>query len=135
MRIWQSVEVDEENVEYIKAKQKQQQKFKGRLESIFEKYGNMHESMSDEIDMTTNRVVVDRGHLRRLKRQVGRKETILLDTLGLAVEKEPEQGSEEEENGEDSEDELAPAQPEKSSGQTEYTRTQNTRSQRAVPAQ
>lgn len=116
MRIWQSVEVDEENVEYIKAKQKQQQKFKGRLESIFEKYGNMHESMSDEIDMATNRVVVDRGHLRRLKRQVGRKETMLLDTLGLAVEKEPEHGSEDEENAEDSEDELAPTQPGKSNG-------------------
>ncbi|USP76967.1 hypothetical protein yc1106_04241 [Curvularia clavata] len=119
MRIWQSVEVDEENVEYIKAKQKQQQKFKGRLESIFEKYGNMHESMSDEIDMKTNRVVVDRGHLRRLKRQVGRKETMLLDTLGLAVEKEPEQGSEDEGNREDSEDELAPTQPAKSNEQPE----------------
>jgi hypothetical protein len=114
MRFWQSVEVDEENAEYIKAKQKQQQKFKGRLESIFEKYGNMHESMSDEIDMKTNRVVVDRGHLRRLKRQVGRKESMLLDTLGLAMEKEPDQEDEEEENAQDSEDELAPTQPVKS---------------------
>ncbi|EUC50962.1 hypothetical protein COCMIDRAFT_31852 [Bipolaris oryzae ATCC 44560] len=116
MRIWQSVEVDEENAEYIKAKQKQQQKFKGRLESIFEKYGNMHESMSDEIDMATNRVVVDRGHLRRLKRQVGRKETMLLDTLGLAVGKESRNEGEEEddEDSEDSEDELAPTQPVKS---------------------
>ncbi|KAL6159943.1 hypothetical protein ACJQWK_05737 [Exserohilum turcicum] len=116
MRIWQSVEVDEENSDYVKAKQKQQQKFKGRLESIFEKYGNMHESMSDEIDMKTNRVVVDRGHLRRLKRQVGRKEALLLDTLGLAVEKGPKRGidEEEEEIVEDSEDELAPSQPVKS---------------------
>lgn len=117
IRIWQSIEVDEENAEYIKAKQRQQQKFKGRLESIFEKYGNMHESMSDEIDMVTNRVVVDRGHLRRLKRQVGRKETMLLDTLGLAVGKESRYEGEEEDEDEDlqdSEDELAPTQPVKS---------------------
>lgn len=116
MRIWQSVEVDEEDAEYIKAKQKQQQKFKGRLESIFEKYGNMHESMSDEIDMATNRVVVDRGHLRRLKRQVGRRENMLLDTLGLAVGKESRNKGEEEdeEDEENSEDELAPTQPVKS---------------------
>ena len=97
MRILQSVEVDEENEEYINAKRKQQQKFKGRLESIFDKYGSMHESMSDEIDMKLNRVVVDRGHLRRLKRQVNRKETMLLDTLGLTVGHEPEEQCEEEE--------------------------------------
>lgn len=129
MRIWQSVEVDEENAEYIKAKQKQQQKFKGRLESIFEKYGNMHESMSDEIDMTTNRVVVDRGHLRRLKRQVGRKETMLLDTLGLAIGKESRHEGEEEdeENVEDSEDELAPTQPVKSTDREPELDGQQTR--------
>ncbi|KAI0591817.1 hypothetical protein TUN199_06366 [Pyrenophora tritici-repentis] len=117
MRILQSVEVDEENEEYINAKRKQQQKFKGRLESIFDKYGSMHESMSDEIDMKLNRVVVDRGHLRRLKRQVNRKETMLLDTLGLTVGHEPEeQCEEEEEKVEDSEDELALTQPVKSKG-------------------
>ncbi|KAF1835409.1 hypothetical protein BDW02DRAFT_523164 [Decorospora gaudefroyi] len=110
LRILQSVDVDEENPDYINAKQKQQRKFKSRLESIFDKYGTMHESMSDEIDMTTNSVVVDRGHLRRLKRQVSRKETMLLDTLGLAAGSEPEGDSEEEGNDEDSEDELAPTQ-------------------------
>ncbi|CAA9957458.1 Scm3 multi-domain protein [Pyrenophora teres f. maculata] len=116
MRILQSVEVDEENEEYINAKRKQQQMFKGRLESIFDKYGSMHESMSDEIDMKLNRVVVDRGHLRRLKRQVNRKETMLLDTLGLTVGHEPEEQCEDEENVEDSEDELALTQPVKSKG-------------------
>ncbi|CAO2656893.1 Nn.00g056960.m01.CDS01 [Neocucurbitaria sp. VM-36] len=116
LRILQSVEVDEENPEYIHAKQKQQRKFKGRLESIFAKYGSMHESMSDEIDMRENRVVVDRGHLRRLVRQVNRKETILLDNLGMAAgqDPEPEDISENEEENEYSEDELAPTQPPKS---------------------
>jgi hypothetical protein len=120
MRILQSVEVDEENPDYIEAKQKQARKFKGTLEALFEKYGNMHESMSDEIDMKSNSVVVDRGHLRRLKRRVGRNETLLLDTLGLAAGDEPGEGSEEEEGGGDSEDELAPTQPVKSnSGRAE----------------
>ncbi|RMZ66731.1 hypothetical protein GMOD_00002094 [Pyrenophora seminiperda CCB06] len=116
MRILQSVEVDEENEEYINAKRKQQQKFKGRLESIFDKYGSMHESMSDEIDMVSNSIVVDRGHLRRLKRQVNRKETMLLDTLGLTVGNEPEEQSEGKGASEDSEDELALARPLRSEG-------------------
>ncbi|KAH8732924.1 hypothetical protein GQ44DRAFT_696672 [Phaeosphaeriaceae sp. PMI808] len=115
MRILQSVEVDDTNPDYINAKQKQQQKFKGRLESIFAKYENMHASMSDEIDMRENKVVVDRGHLRRLVRQVNRKETILLDNLGIAAEGELEGGLEQEEGEEDSEDELAPTQPSNSS--------------------
>ncbi|KAL6711991.1 hypothetical protein ACN47E_003034 [Coniothyrium glycines] len=118
LRILQSVEVDEENPDYIKAKQKQQYKFKGRLEDIFAKYENMHESMSDEIDMRTNEVVVDRGHIRRLVRQVNRQETMLLDTLGLDAEK-PGAGTEEsdQEDREESEDELAPTQqPSASSG-------------------
>jgi hypothetical protein len=112
LRILQSVEVDEEDPEYIKAKQKQQQKFKGRLESIFAKYESMHESMSDEIDMRNNEVVVDRGHLRRLVRQVNRKETMLLDTLGLEAEKpgSADGTDEDREAHEESEDELAPTQ-------------------------
>ncbi|KAH7399422.1 hypothetical protein BKA66DRAFT_508343 [Pyrenochaeta sp. MPI-SDFR-AT-0127] len=110
LRILQSVEVDEENLDYIHAKQKQQQKFKGRLESIFAKYESMHESMSDEIDMRQNKVVVDRGHLRRLVRQVNRKETFLLDHLGMAAAHEPEDDSGDEGENGDSEDELAPTQ-------------------------
>jgi stress-induced morphogen len=123
LRILQSVEVDETNPEYINAKQQQQQKFKGRLESIFAKYENMHESMSDEIDMRENKVVVDRGHLRRLARQVNRNETVLLDNLGLGTAPEPEHETEQEEVGGDSEDELAPTQTSKSSsGRTEAKR-------------
>jgi Skp family chaperone for outer membrane proteins len=108
MRSLLSIEVDEENPEYIHAKKKQQEKFKGRLESIFEKYGNMNESMSDEIDMKTNTLAVDRGHLRRLGRKVHRKEEMmLLDTLGLAAGNEAKDESEEGEDSEDLEDELA----------------------------
>ncbi|KAJ4372342.1 hypothetical protein N0V83_004116 [Neocucurbitaria cava] len=135
LRILQSVEVDEENPDYINAKQKQQRKFKGRLESIFAKYGSMHESMSDEIDMRENRVVVDRGHLRRLVRQVNRKETILLDNLGMAAGQEPEAGSEkEEEESEYSEDELAPTQRPKSNKRRfeDTTGEQHQRSTEAV---
>jgi hypothetical protein len=125
LRILQSVEVDETNPDYINAKQQQQQKFKGRLESIFAKYEHMHESMSDEIDMRENKVVVDRGHLRRLARQVNRNETVLLDNLGLGNAPEPEDEVEEEKkkkkevDGGDSEDELAPTQPPKSSSRAE----------------
>ncbi|KAF2030010.1 hypothetical protein EK21DRAFT_66439 [Setomelanomma holmii] len=126
LRILQSVEVDETNPDYVHAKQKQQQKFKGRLESIFAKYESMHESMSDEIDMRENKVVVDRGHLRRLVRQANRKETILLDNLGLAAGKELEEDQPESEPEEgDSEDELAPTQPVKSSsGRTKRKRSE-----------
>lgn len=116
LRILQSVEVDEEDAEYINAQQKQQKKFKGRLESIFAKYESMHESMSDVIDMKENKVVVDRGHLRRLERQSHRKETtILFDTLGIAAGHESEGPSEDDEDREESEDELAPTQRPKSS--------------------
>ncbi|KAF2831365.1 hypothetical protein CC86DRAFT_366746 [Ophiobolus disseminans] len=111
LRILHSVDVDETSPEYINAKQKQQQKFKSRLESIFAKYGNMNESMSDEIDMRTNTIVVDRGHLRRLVRQINRKETVLLDTLGLAAAGEPDVEVARDQVEEESEDELAPTQP------------------------
>jgi hypothetical protein len=108
MRILQSVEVDEDNVEYIKAKQRQQQKLKSRFESIFEKFGNMNPSQSDEIDMKTNTVVVDRGHLRRLKRQTNGKEKSLLENiiLGAGDHLEDDDNDGEDAEGEDSEDEL-----------------------------
>jgi hypothetical protein len=108
LRILQSVEVDETNPDYVEAKQKQQQKFKGRLESIFAKFEGMHESMSDEIDFVTNKIVVDRGHLRRLDRQEKRQPgSILNDFLGAG----PAHDDAPEESGsEDSEDELAPTQ-------------------------
>lgn len=109
LRILRSVEVDETNPDYIAAEQKQQEKFKGRLEKLFAKYGDMHESMSDEIDFNTGKVVVDRGHLRRVQRQMKRKGPGLLDSLlepALAREDTPE----EEEVQAESEDELAPTQ-------------------------
>ena len=109
LRILQSVEVDETNPEYIEAKQKQQQKFKSRLERIFDKYGNMHESMSDEIDFKTGKVVVDRGHIRRVQRQMQRKGPSLVDNL-LEPTLAQAEDSEEEEEQVESEDELAPTQ-------------------------
>ena len=48
-------------MDYIKEKQKNHQKLKGRFESIFKKFSNMNESQSDEINVETNKVVVDRG--------------------------------------------------------------------------
>jgi hypothetical protein len=108
LRILQSVEVDETNPDYIAAKQKQQHKLKGRFESIFAKYEGMHESMSDEIDLKTGQVVVDRGHVRRVQRQMLQKATLLDNFL------EPALGQEETPEGEEehvqSEDELAPTQ-------------------------
>jgi len=113
MRILHSVEVDEDNAEYIKAKQKQQQKLKSRFESIFEKFGNMNPSQSDEIDFNTNRVVVDRGHLRRIKRQSNGKEKTLLESIVMGSGSHSENDEDDDEakgEGEDSEDELAPPQ-------------------------
>ncbi|KAH7076479.1 hypothetical protein BKA63DRAFT_510167 [Paraphoma chrysanthemicola] len=115
LRILQSVDVDDTHPDYVQAKQKAQQRLKGRFESIFTKYENMHESMSDEIDMNECKIVVDRGHLRRMVRQAHRKETILLDNLGMAAGKESDQEQPESEHeGDDSEDELAPTEPAKS---------------------
>ncbi|KAJ4336452.1 hypothetical protein N0V95_008613 [Ascochyta clinopodiicola] len=109
LRILQSVDVDETNPDYIAAKQKQQHKFKGRLESLFAKYEGMHESMSDEIDFRTGKLVVDRGHLRRVQRQMQRKEPTLLDSL-LEPGLEKEDSLEKEEELAESDDELAPTQ-------------------------
>jgi hypothetical protein len=127
LRILRSIEVDETNPDYVDAKQKQEQKFKGRLESIFAKFEKMHDSMSDEIDMMGNgEIVVDRGHMRRLARQVDRKETVLLDTLGLGNGAPAEDASDDEEVCEDSEDELAPTQLlQKSSAQKEQNKHRN----------
>ncbi|KAJ4992120.1 myb-like DNA-binding domain protein [Stagonosporopsis vannaccii] len=109
LRVLRSVEVDETNPEYVEAKQKQQQMFKSRLEKIFDKYGSMHESMSDEIDFKTGKVVVDRGHIRRIQRRLTRSGPTLVDNfLSSALEEDSNIGEDEERAG--SEDELAPTQ-------------------------
>src|SRR4051812_13767308 len=59
-------EVDENNPEYIRKKREAEAHLRNQFESIFAKYENMPESMSDEIDMVTGAVVVDRGHLRSI---------------------------------------------------------------------
>ncbi|KAH9879388.1 hypothetical protein J1614_002828 [Plenodomus biglobosus] len=113
LRILQTVEVDEENEDYINAKKAQEKRLRSRLESIFAKYENMHESNSDIIDMKANKVVVDRGHLRRLQRQATRTEPSLLDTLGYSVSREEDEppAGEDVDSRDESEDELAPTQP------------------------
>lgn len=110
LRILQSsVEVDESSPNYIAAQQKQQERFKGTLESIFAKYGSMHESQSDEIDLKGN-IVVNRGHLRRAARHGTLNASTLLDSvLGGDVPNITED-SDGDGDKEDSEDELAPAQ-------------------------
>ncbi|KAH6638199.1 hypothetical protein C7974DRAFT_156084 [Boeremia exigua] len=109
LRILRSIEVDETNPDYIEAKQKQQQKFKGRLERMFEKYENMHESMTDEVDLNTGKIVVDRGHIRRMQRQLTRNRPTMVDSfLGAAIEDDT--ASEDEDGQGESEDELAPTQ-------------------------
>jgi len=144
MRLLHSVEVDEDNAEYIKAKQKQQQKLKSRFESIFEKFGNMNPSQSDEIDFNTNRVVVDRGHLRRLKRRVNGKEKTLLESIvmGNGSQSEDDGDDEEKGEGEDSADELAPPQlvkpkaagsPEQDTSKQQTAATETNAPQPAIP--
>jgi len=144
MRLLHSVEVDEDNAEYIKAKQKQQQKLKSRFESIFEKFGNMNPSQSDEIDFNTNRVVVDRGHLRRLKRRVNGKEKTLLESIvmGDGSQSEDDGDDEEKGEGEDSADELAPPQlvkpkaagsPEQDTSKQQTAATETNAPQPAIP--
>lgn len=124
-------DVDETDPDYIKAKQEQQRKFKGRLESIFAKFGDMHESMSDEIDMTSNKIVVDRGHLRRIDRQMRRDRNAAKDVWQEVIRDEPE----EEGKSEDSEDELAPTQLPKIKKDSENSNAPQsaTKSQTAIP--
>jgi hypothetical protein len=68
LRILQSAEVDEDNPGFIRSQQHGQAVLKNKFERIFAKYENMPESRSDEIDMKTGKLVVDRGHLRRLEK-------------------------------------------------------------------
>jgi hypothetical protein len=95
-----SFEVDEENPDYINGKHQGLQKLKSKWEATFEKFSNMHESQSDIIDMKTNKVVEDRGHIRRRARQM--KGHALLDRV-LICNGDDSSDSEERE---DSEDEL-----------------------------
>lgn len=110
----QSVEVDENNPEYIAAKAKANAKLKNKFESIFAKYQGMPEAMTDEINIRTGEIVVDRGHLRKLDREYRRRRKPgqgLLDDLiadQLADELE-EEGEDEEEKEGDMRDELAPS--------------------------
>ncbi|KAF1951872.1 hypothetical protein CC80DRAFT_495754 [Byssothecium circinans] len=112
LRILQSVEVDETDAEYIAAKEKQRAKLKSKFESIFSRFEAMPDAMTDEIDMRTGEIVVDRGHMRRLDRAYrhrhGRRTGQLLDDLMADDVEEGEENTEDEEN-ESVRDELAPS--------------------------
>lgn len=112
MRILQSIEVDETNPDYIAAKEKQRAKLQSKFESIFSKFEAMPEAMSDEIDMHTGKIVVDRGHYKKLdrefRRQKGQSKGQLLDNL--IADDFDGQSDTEEDPEEDTRDELAPSQ-------------------------
>jgi hypothetical protein len=95
-------EVDEANPDYINGKHQGLQKLKSDLEAIFDKYANLHESQSDIIDIRTNTVVEDRGHLRRRARQMDRY--TLVDRVLVRSWEDSSDG--EREDAKDSEDEL-----------------------------
>jgi hypothetical protein len=94
--------VDEANPDYINGKHQGLQKLKSDLEAIFDKYANLHESQSDIIDIRTNTVVEDRGHLRRRARQMDRY--TLVDRVLVRSWEDSSDG--EREDAKDSEDEL-----------------------------
>jgi len=115
LRILKSIEVDDTNPDYIAAKEKQRAKLKGRFESLYAKYEALPEAMTDEINIRTGEIVVDRGHMRKLNREYiqrqgkrGKGSGELLDDL---FRDEPEDaGNDDESTEEDVRDELAPSQ-------------------------
>jgi hypothetical protein len=115
LRILKSIEVDESNPDYIAAKEKQRAKLKGRFESLYAKYEALPEAMTDEIDIRTGEIVVDRGHMRKLNREYmqqqgkrGRGSGELLDDL---FRDEPKDLADDNESTEENvRDELAPSQ-------------------------
>ncbi|KAF2707510.1 hypothetical protein K504DRAFT_37328 [Pleomassaria siparia CBS 279.74] len=108
LRILKSVDVDEDSSEYIRKKREAEAQLKNQFESIFAKYENMPESMTDEVDMVTGTVVVDRGHLRSLQNQPSalRAANFLEDLLVDSAE--PGAINAGHEDYEDDTDELAP---------------------------
>jgi hypothetical protein len=103
LRLHSSVEVDENNPDFLRKREEGEARFKSTLESIFAKYENMPESRSDEIDMRTGKILVDNGHMRSLGRnRQSQKEAHLLEDLLDGRQKIYE------ECDEDSADELAP---------------------------
>ncbi|KAF2869346.1 hypothetical protein BDV95DRAFT_640904 [Massariosphaeria phaeospora] len=116
LRILQSVEVDEANPDYMRKKQEGQAKLQSRFESIFKKYANMPESMSDEIDMRTGTLVVDRGHLRGLQKRRWKASQFLEDLVADDLSDTPgetyAQDIADDQDDQDDRDELAPRSPE-----------------------
>lgn len=105
LRVLQSLEVDEDDAEYQRKKREAQQTLKNTFESIFEKYSNVADHETDEVDLNTGKIVVDNGHMRSLANDPKARER------WRAVGEIMEGGPEEDEDS-DSVDELAePAMP------------------------
>lgn len=109
-RLMPSVEVDESNPDYVAAQEKIRLQLKSRFESIFAKFEAVPEAMSDEINMRTGEIVVDRGHYRKLDREYRRKrgQEQLLDEFLMGEVEGAQQADANAE--EDTRDELAPSQ-------------------------
>lgn len=99
LRVLQSLEVDEDDAEYQRKKQETQQTLKSTFEAIFEKYSNVADHETDEVDLHAGTIVVDNGHLRKLAKDPKVRERWM--ALGEIMEDEFEDGDS------DSEDELA----------------------------
>ncbi|KAF2736657.1 hypothetical protein EJ04DRAFT_521870 [Polyplosphaeria fusca] len=69
MRLVQSLDVDDTNPDYIRKKEQGMVQLKNSFDAIIDKYENMPTAMSDEIDMHSGKIVVDRGHLRSIAEQ------------------------------------------------------------------
>ncbi|KAF2001146.1 hypothetical protein P154DRAFT_534017 [Amniculicola lignicola CBS 123094] len=101
---------DESDPVYLKRKAEGAARLKSHFEQIIEKFENMPECMTDEIDMELGRVVVDRGHLKKMSTQTRalNQAEFLEDMLTDRLEED-----------EDDIDELAPPETETASARAQ----------------
>jgi hypothetical protein len=102
LRLPTSGEVDDTNPDYLRLQEQALKALRNKWEGIFDKYGDMPAEKSDEVDLQTGKIVVDRGHIRN-NRRAWESAKYLDDIIGRAQHTEPV------EYNDDSEDELAPS--------------------------
>ncbi|KAF2662763.1 hypothetical protein K491DRAFT_2068 [Lophiostoma macrostomum CBS 122681] len=100
LRLLQSVDVDESNPDYIRSREQARNLLRTKFEGLFAKYENMTEEQSDDLDLQTGQIVVDRGHIRN-NRRAWESAQYLDDIIGRAPQTERVECSD------GSEDELA----------------------------
>jgi hypothetical protein len=71
LRRHESLELDEESVDFVREREKGQLQLKSAWEKIFAKYENYPDALNDEIEWETGddkigKIVVDRGRIREL---------------------------------------------------------------------